>query len=809
MTVSGIDRWLFRVSAVLLAGLFGCIAVRAGDGPHMRVRFEAGAPELARMGAAGIPVEEAVRLPGGGRTLMLTGAEISRVEGLGITLTVLDPDVTRTYADRARRDNARAVPSGQSRVNHFHLGSMGGYLTLAEVEAELDSMRRAYPSLITFREAIGVTAENRTIWGVRITRNPDIDEAEPRALFTALHHAREPGGMMTLLYTMWYLLEQYGINDDVTDILDHRELTFVPVVNPDGYVHNETIAPGGGGMWRKNRRDNGDGSYGVDLNRNYGYQWGADNTGSSPLSSRDTYRGPAAFSEPETRALRDLCVARGFALAVNFHSYANALLYPWGWSAMMPPDSAIYRRLAGMMTSHSYYDFGTSVATIGYETNGDSDDWMYGDVGTKPRTFAMTVEVGGLEDGFWPVPSRIVPIAEENLETNLMAARLAGEKYRIELVSQEQHRTGDTIAVSLRLVNAGVQTISNGVTVQFSAANGTVIAPSDLFVNTPTNTPLTVRMRRESGIADGTRVWLLTQVSSSAGRGRDSIAIRAGVPTAVFSDGADSARVAWTAVAAQGGALWDTTARTAFSGWLSYTDSPAGDYGRNASSTYTLQDPVTLNGPCAELRFKARWNIEHAYDCASVEASTNGGITWLPLEGRFTRPGSGATGGKQSVGQPCLDRWQPDWVEEVMDLDHLAGSTIRLRFRMESDLYQEHDGIYIDDIRVLVYRAQPTAVPEGVQPVSLRLHQNFPNPFNGQTRIRFEVLSEGGQPSPVTVSLAVFDLLGRGHGELLRESLPVGVHEIPFDASHLPSGMYFYQLRCGAAVVTRPLVLLR
>lgn len=809
MTASGFDRWLVRASAVLLAGLLGCGAVHAGDGPHMRVRFEAEARDLARMGAAGIPVEEAARLPGGGRVLMLTAAEISRVQGLGITLTVLDADVGRTYADRARREHALALQSGESRVSHFHLGSMGGYLTLAEVEAELDSMRRAFPSLITFREAIGVTAENRTIWGVRITRNPDIEEAEPRVLFTALHHAREPGGMMTLLYTMWYLLEQYGIDDEVTDILDHRELTFVPVVNPDGYVYNQTGSPGGGGMWRKNRRDNGDGSYGVDLNRNYGYKWGADNSGSSPSSNVETYRGPSAFSEPETAALRDLCIARSFSLAVNYHSFADALIHPWGWSDMMPPDSAVYRRLAAMMTSRSYYNSGTSLGTIGYETNGDADDWMYGEVGAKPKVFAVTVEVGGPDDGFWPAPSRIVPIADENLATNLMAARFAGEHYRIELISQEQKRTSDTIAVSLRLVNAGVQAISSGVTVQFGAANGTIVAPSNVFVNAPTNTPLTVRLRRGSGVADGSRVWLLTRVSSSAGRSRDSIAIRAGVPAVVFTDGVDSTRAAWTAVAAQGGALWDTTARVSYSGWLSYTDSPAGDYGRNVSSTYSLQDPITLNGLGGELRFKARWNIEHEYDCASVEASTNGGSTWMPLAGRYTRPGSGATGGKQAAGQPCLDRWQRDWVEEVMDLDHLAGSTIRLRFRMESDAYVEHDGIYIDDIRVLVYRAQPTAVPAGVPPIALRLLQNFPNPFNGQTRIRFEVLSEGGQPSPLTVSLVVFDLLGRERAELLRESLPVGVHEIPFDASLLPSGMYFYQLRCGAAVVTRPMVLLR
>lgn len=809
MTVSGVDRWFLRASVALFAALLGTGVLRAGDGPHMRVRCDADVRDLARMGAAGIPVEEAVRLPGGGRTLMLTGAEISRVEGLGVAVTVLDADVSRTYADRARRDHALAMRSGPSRVTHFHTGTMGGYLTLAEVEAELDSMRRAYPSLITFRQAIGVTAENRTIWAVRISRNPEIDETEPRVLFTALHHAREPGGMMTLLYTMWYLLEQYGVNDDVTDILDHRELTFVPVVNPDGYVFNQITAPDGGGMWRKNRRVNGDGSFGVDLNRNYGYKWGADNIGSSASTTVETYRGPSAFSEPETAALRDLCLARGFSLAVNYHSFANALIHPWGWSDAVPADSVTYRRLAAMMTAHSYYASGTSGETIGYATNGDADDWMYGERVSKPEIFAMTVEVGGLDDGFWPVPSRIVPIADENLLTNLMAARLAGESYRFDLISQEQKRSSDTIAVTLRLVNAGVQTISSGVTVQFGATYGTVIAPVNLFVNTPTTAPFTVRLRRGSGVVDGSRVWLVTQVSSAAGRTRDSLAIRAGLPAVLLADGVDSTHTSWSALAAQGADLWDTTSRASYSGRLSFTDSPTGNYGRNVSNILVLQQPVTLNGVAAELRFRARWAIEPAYDCASVEASTDGGSTWAALSGLFTRPGSGESGGKQPIGVPCLDRAQRAWVEEVMDLDHLAGSTIRLRFRMESDAYSEDDGIYIDDIRILVYRAQPTAVPVGAQPVALRLLQNFPNPFNGETKIRFEVLTDGDRTSPYTVSLTVFDLLGRERARLLQAPLASGIHEIPFDASRFPSGMYFYQLQCGAAVLTRPMVLLR
>jgi hypothetical protein len=148
-------------------------------------------------------------------------------------------------------------------------------------------------------------------------------------------------------------------------------------------------------------------------------------------------------------------------------------------------------------------------------------------------------------------------------------------------------------------------------------------------------------------------------------------------------------------------------------------------------------------------------------------------------------------------------------VEEVMGLDHLVGSTIRLRFRLESDAYLERDGMYIDDIRVLVYKAQATAVSAIELPVGIRLMQNYPNPFNGQTRIRFELLAGGEPGSPVPVSLVVFDLLGRERAVLLRASLPTGSHEIPFDAAGLPSGMYFYQLRCGGTATTRPMLLLR
>ena len=151
-------------------------------------------------------------------------------------------------------------------VTGFGFGSMGGYYTLAEVIEELDSMKLLFPNLLSTKLSIGTSIEGRPIYMVKISNNPNVNEDEPELLYTALHHAREPEGMMQMIFYMYYLLENYGTNPEVTCLVDNREIFFIPVVNPDGYEYNRQTNPNGGGMWRKNRRNNGGGIYGVDLN---------------------------------------------------------------------------------------------------------------------------------------------------------------------------------------------------------------------------------------------------------------------------------------------------------------------------------------------------------------------------------------------------------------------------------------------------------------------------------------------------------------------------------------------------------------
>jgi hypothetical protein len=134
---------------------------------------------------------------------------------------------------------------------------------------------------------------------------------------------------------------------------------------------------------------NGDGSFGVDVNRNYGYNWGYDDEGSSPEGWMETYRGPAAWSEPEVAALRDFAEARRITAAIHFHSHGELYLYSWGYAdGAYTPDDALFFSTSAEMASANGYTYGASPDVL-YRTNGGANDWFYGEQATKPKAFRM------------------------------------------------------------------------------------------------------------------------------------------------------------------------------------------------------------------------------------------------------------------------------------------------------------------------------------------------------------------------------------------------------------------------------------
>lgn len=323
-----------------------------------------------------------------------------------------------------------AVPDLQAQGAGLLGALMGGYHTYVEVKAFLDSVAAARPDLVSPVFSLGLSLEGREIWGIKISNNPNGNDGRPEVFYNALTHAREPGGMEVLLYTIKYLLQNYGTDPLVTSLVNGRALYFVPVVNPDGYVYNQAIAPGGGGLWRKNRRPNTGGTFGVDLNRNFGYQWGYPNGGSSSNPGSDVYRGTAPFSEPESQKVRDFVLSRNFSVEVHYHTYSNLWLYPWGYTTELPQEEYwVYRAMAD--SAVQYNNYLASLSWQLYFTNGTSIDWSYGGQLPGRRVYAFTPEVGGPSDGFWPPASRIPALNAENLMPNLFMAWAADNPRKI------------------------------------------------------------------------------------------------------------------------------------------------------------------------------------------------------------------------------------------------------------------------------------------------------------------------------------------------------------------------------------------
>lgn len=377
------------------------------------VRVQIGRPgDLETLRRGGFDLVKAAT-DGEVRVILHSAEDRRRLDQTGLTYRM---DVDSLEAFFARRLAARR-------------DDMGGYMTLSELEARLAALHDNFPELVGEPVSIGRTVNDREVWAVKVSDHPDEDEDEPEALFTALIHAREVITPEVLFGFVEHLVRNYGGEEDLTRLVDERQLWFIMCVNPDGYAYNEDYAPDGGGMWRKNRRRNPDGSYGVDLNRNFGYQWGYDDEGSSPIPSRETYRGPEAFSEAETQAIREFVNDRRFTVSVFLHSYGDLCLYPWGYDYIQAPDRSVLAALAGKMTEGNGYLPGTGWEVI-YPTNGDSDDWLYGSEEHSP-VMAFTIEVGTEADDFWPPLQRVRPLVEENLPALTALAEFADRPERI------------------------------------------------------------------------------------------------------------------------------------------------------------------------------------------------------------------------------------------------------------------------------------------------------------------------------------------------------------------------------------------
>lgn len=401
-------------------------------------------------------------------TAEISDSDLSLLKKNNVKVTYIVEDLEKNlvkYNQDIDKKSAKNAKVAVATPTNFALGSYGGYYTFAELQTILDQMRTLYPNLISAKSSIGTTVEGRSVFMVKISDNPDADEAEPEMFFNAVHHAREPMSMSQLIFFMWHILENYNTDKDIKTLVNSTELYIVPCVNPDGYVYNQTTNPSGGGMWRKNRKNNGNGTYGVDINRNYGFQWGINNTGSSPTTSSETYRGTAPFSEPETQIIRNFCNTHAFSLSMDFHAYGNYCIHPYGYaSTNSNPELSLFQQMGSFFVAENGFISGNAQQTVNYTANGAGDDWKYGEQTTKGKIYSFTPEIGPAAEGFWPASSRIIPLCNTTVEMNKKAFKVATFFAKL-TPTANQSLTSTTGALAYSIQNFSVKPASYTVSI--------------------------------------------------------------------------------------------------------------------------------------------------------------------------------------------------------------------------------------------------------------------------------------------------------------------------------------------------------
>lgn len=710
--------------------------------------------------------------------------------------------------------------------------TFGGYYSYAEMTTAIDNLVAAYPALVQ-KINLGLSAQSRTIWAVKISDNVATDETgEPEILYTGLQHAREAIGGSSLIFFMQYLAENYATDSRIKDLVDNREFFIVPCVNPDGWEYNRSTNPNGGGGWRKNRRKVGGTTkspiYGVDLNRNYSVDWGncagtTTSCGSSTLSS-DTYYGPSAFSEPETKAIRTLVTSRRFVASIDQHCYGPYYSVPFGRPSlhtMLPLDQKFYTAVPAAMGLYNGMRAGNSPQSVGYEVAGGIKDWLLmGDIGlgTKGKVYGMTGEGGsgggtsGTYGSFWAPASQIVNLSKGMCFQNLQLAYAAGSYVDVQDLS-DISTTATTGVFDFKLTRIGLEdkpvTVSL-IPMQNIQTVGTPITVASLPNYNDTYTG-SISYDLDPAIANGQPVRFAWKIETGGYTYYDTVT-KFYNPTQLFYDDMEGSLVTtnWTVTGS-----WNYATTTAYAGVKSLTESPSGNYAASITATATCKTIFNLSdATAAYLTFWTKHRAENFRDKLQVKVSTNG-TTWTAVPGTTTLQEPGTLDGSTINGQPSLTGIRENWTRELFDLSAYKGNanvSLRLEFTSDANTtgfaFQVDDGFSIDNLKVVKATAAPAAAVTFARPSAQLLEDAlntnaavYPNPV----RDRFSVQVPSRQAE--AVELLVTDLQGKVVYRSTR-SVGAGITSLAVHAQQWPAQTYILKVlsRKGEVLLTQKIV---
>jgi hypothetical protein len=344
--------------------------------------------------------------------------------------------------------------------------SEGRFHTYDETLAEFTQLAQNNPGLAQLVN-LGPTYENRQIFALKIAKDPSIDDpSKPEVLITGCHHAREWISVEVPVFFANRLVKGYATDNSIRHLVDNLQIWIVPIVNPDGLNFSQgrpNDSVDSTRLWRKNRRpisvDGCGSSIGVDLNRNYGFQWrlsgdepcpkSTDDNGASDDLKHETYRGPTPDSELELKALKTLVdnPMRRFRAELDYHNFGQLILYPWGYQSDHSLDDATLSHLAVRMSEEietvNRQVYRPQQAINLYTTTGASVDYSYG-ANRIPASF--TIETRPTCCGFGVLERDIDLISTENWAGAQVLLRWATGPPILESVTALQRATDGTFS---------------------------------------------------------------------------------------------------------------------------------------------------------------------------------------------------------------------------------------------------------------------------------------------------------------------------------------------------------------------------
>ncbi len=338
------------------------------------------------------------------------------------------------------------------------------YHDYGNLTAELRTLNQTHPDLLRVF-SIGKSVEGRDLWLCEIT-NRSITTTKRALWIDGGMHGDEVIGVECALHMVHFFLEKTS-NDTVKRMLQEAVIYVLCMVNPDGVERAKNAT------YYADARKN---AHGVDLNRNFAWYWEkGDDDPSSPV-----FRGPAPFSEPETRAIRNfvLNLTDQLVFYMNYHSGTEAVIHPWGYPPEdgILPEESMYRSFWEYVADWGY-DYGDTSQTVGYYAPGTALDWFYANYtaeaswvnGTwlSPISFAFEVYRGSEWENWWdyfnPPPELVRYYANKagNVTLYLMERALEWSNVDVEVRIPSTVELCKSLTISLNINNLGRRNLTS------------------------------------------------------------------------------------------------------------------------------------------------------------------------------------------------------------------------------------------------------------------------------------------------------------------------------------------------------------